>query len=218
VPGLAPLTQVTILAPALLYREAWRALLANQPGILVAGTASTVDEASRLVGADARVTVLIDFPISSPELVRQIRTASQTAGILCLVASYELGDILLLLQAGANGCLTRDAPVADLTRAITAVARAELVLPPDVAARALAILAHHDPPAERSMDPLSERETEVLQLLARGLTNKDVAQSLMVSVRTVEAHLRSIYSKLGVRSRTEAALWAIRHGYGPAPE
>ena len=58
------------------------------------------------------------------------------------------------------------------------------------------------------------QETEVLGLLARGLTNKDIAQSLMLSVRTVEAHLRSIFGKLAVGSRTEAALWAVRHGYG----
>ena len=64
------------------------------------------------------------------------------------------------------------------------------------------------------VEPLSARETEVLGLLARGLTNKDIAQSLMLSVRTVEAHLRSIFGKLAVGSRTEAALWAVRHGYG----
>ena len=62
--------------------------------------------------------------------------------------------------------------------------------------------------------PLSERETEVLRLLAQGHTNKDIAQALILSVRTVEAHLRNIFAKLGVNSRTEAALWAVQHGYG----
>ena len=64
------------------------------------------------------------------------------------------------------------------------------------------------------IEPLSDREMEVLRLLAQGLTNKAIAQSLILSVRTVEAHLRSIFGKLGVHSRTEAALWAVKHGYG----
>jgi two-component system, NarL family, response regulator LiaR len=71
---------------------------------------------------------------------------------------------------------------------------------------------------ERFADPpdtsLSAREAEVLGLLARGLTNKGIAQTLFLSVRTIEAHLRSIFAKLGVRTRTEAALWAVGHGYG----
>jgi DNA-binding NarL/FixJ family response regulator len=65
------------------------------------------------------------------------------------------------------------------------------------------------------IESLSEREVEVLKFLAQGLTNKDIAQTLFLSVRTVEAHLRNIFGKLGVRSRTEAALWANKHGYGP---
>lgn len=70
-------------------------------------------------------------------------------------------------------------------------------------------------PPDRLIEPLSEREADVLRLLAQGLTNKDIAQTLILSVRTVEAHLRSVYGKLGVRSRTEAALWAVKHGYNP---
>ena len=67
----------------------------------------------------------------------------------------------------------------------------------------------------RELEGLTARERETLALLAQGMTNKDIAQSLILSVRTVEAHLRNIFGKLGVRARTEAALWATKHGYGP---
>src|SRR3972149_4536137 len=97
----------------------------------------------------------------------------------------------------------------------------ELCPPPPSAARAVAALPRGesvgDPGAGSVADlvePLSDREAEVLRLLAQGLTNKDMAQTLMLSVRTVEAHRRSIYGKLGARARTEAALWAVKHGHG----
>lgn len=121
-----------------------------------------------------------------------------------------------LLQAGITGCLSREEPVAELSRAIIAVGRGEIVLPPSLAVRALAVLARGDTGGNGGLiEPLSERESEVLRLLAQGLTNKDIAQTLILSVRTVEAHLRNIFGKLGVRSRTEAALWAAKHGYTP---
>jgi DNA-binding NarL/FixJ family response regulator len=119
------------------------------------------------------------------------------------------------LQAGANGCVARDDPVGDLARAVIAAGRGEIVLPPAIAARALLVLARGGPTTDTLIEPLSDREVEVLRLLADGHTNKDIAQALLISVRTVEAHLRSIYGKLNVRSRTEAVLWAVRRGYGP---
>lgn len=112
------------------------------------------------------------------------------------------------------GCISRNDSVSDLARAIIAVGRGEIALSPHIAARALAAMARGVTIGGGLIEPLSEREIEVLRLLGQGLTNKDIAQTLIVSVRTVEAHLRSIFGKLGVRSRTEAALWAIRHGYG----
>jgi DNA-binding NarL/FixJ family response regulator len=134
---------------------------------------------------------------------------------LFLVSTYELTEVLPLLRAGATGCVSRDDSVSDLARAVIAVGRGEIALPPGTAARALTALARGESADTGLIEPLSERETEVLQLLAQGLTNKDIAQMLFLSVRTVGAHLRNVYGKLGVRSRTEAVLWAVKHGYGP---
>jgi DNA-binding NarL/FixJ family response regulator len=118
------------------------------------------------------------------------------------------------LQAGATGFISRDASVGDLARAIIAAGRGEIVLPPEIAVQSLMALAQGQTVEHEMVAPLSERETEVLRLLAQGFTNKDIAQALILSVRTVEAHLRAIFAKLGVSSRTEAALWAVQHGYG----
>lgn len=211
----ASLTHLIILAPAALHRAAWRALLCGQPGIAIAGTAAEVDELPSLLRPTHPTTILIDVPVPHPALARCIQAAAADRGLLFLVSSYQLEAIVALLQAGATGCVSRDDSVGDLARAVIAAGRGEIVLPPSIAARALALLARGSHAGDNPAEALSEREQEVLRLLARGLTNKDIAQTLILSVRTIEGHLRSIFAKLGLGSRTEAALWAIRHGFGP---
>ncbi len=211
-----PPTQLIILAATTLYRAAWQALLANQPGIIVAGAVGDIPRMSAFLQPDQPATLLIDLPSPLLPVAQQLKMMVPDHGLLVLVNSYELDQVVPLLQAGVAGCLSRDEPVAELSRAIIAVGRGEIVLPPSIAARALATLARGDTSGSDGLiEPLSEREIEVLRLLAQGLTNKDIAQTLILSVRTVEAHLRNIFGKLGVRSRTEAALWATKHGYGP---
>lgn len=205
---------VIILAPHALHREAWQALLANQPGITIAGAVAEPAQIPTLTPHDPRTTILVDLPTPQPEIARQIKALAPHIGLLFLVQSYELGIILPLLKAGATGCISRDDSVGDLDLAIIAVGRGEMALPPSVAVESLLALAKGQTDGEGLIEPLSEREAEVLRLLARGLTNKDIAQALILSVRTVEAHLRSIYAKLDVSSRTEAALWGVRHSYG----
>lgn len=218
------ITRLLVFARASLYREAWCALLSNQPYIQVGGAIRDLDGLTSLLIADQPTTILFDVPEIEPDLVYQLRARAPDCGVLCLVEDYELMKIVALLQAGATGCVSRDESVGDLTRAIHATARAEIVLPPAIATRALtslanttralAALSHHQPIDRALIEALSERETEIVRLLGQGLTNKDIAQTLIVSVRTVEAHLRNLYDKLGVRSRTEAALWAVRQGNG----
>jgi len=208
-------THLIILAATTLYRAAWQALLSQQPDIVVAETIGDISEIASLPQPDPPVTLLIDLP-PLPPVMQQLKTLPSEVGRLFLVNSYELEQIVPLLQAGVSGCLSRDEPVAELSRAIIAVGRGEIALPPSIAARALAALARGETIASDGLvEPLSERETEVLRLLAQGRTNKDIAQILILSVRTVEAHLRNVFGKLNVTSRTEAALWATRHGYGP---
>ncbi len=210
-----PPTSLIILASATLYRAAWQTLLADQPDITVSGAAGDISKVSTFMQPGQPTTLLVDLPPPLLPYTEQLKTIAPNLGLLFLVDSYELDQILPLLRAGATGCISRDEPVAELARAIIAVGRGEITLPPSIAARALTALARGESATGDLIEPLSEREVEVLQLLAQGMTNKDIAQTLILSVRTVEAHLRNIFGKLGVRSRTEAALWATKHGYGP---
>lgn len=207
-------TRLLILARSNLYRAAWQALLEKQPGIVVVGAFDEIDRIQANTQPAQNTAVLVDIPKPQAEYVRRLREARLGNGLLFLLESFDLAEVVSLLQAGATGFILRDAQVGDLARAVIATGRAEIVLPPPLAARALAALARGQVPREEPAVSLTEREQEVLGLLANGLTNKDIAQTLILSVRTVEAHLRNVYSKLDVSSRTEAALWAVHNGYG----
>lgn len=209
-------THLIIFAPAALHREAWRALLKDQPSIVIGGVLADSARLAAVLQPDLPTTLLIDLPTPQPEVIRSLKDSGPKLGLLVLVQSYDLSEIIPLLKAGATGCISRDESVGDLARAIIAAGRGEIVLPPIVAVQALTALAHGEPVGSANLiEPLTEREVDVLRLLAQGLTNKDIAQTLILSVRTIDAHLRSIFAKLDVRSRTEAALWAARNGYGP---
>ena len=192
------------------------ALLAQQPGITVPVCAASAEELAPLIGERKQVAVLVDAPGGEPVVAQALGSTLPHGNPLCLVDAYELESVVPLLKVGAIGCLARDSDVAELARAVIAASRRELVLPPELAAEALRALAGGGIDKTSRPPALTEREQEVLGLLAQGLTNKDIAQALVLSVRTVEAHLRNIYGKLEVGSRTEAVLWAVQRGYGPA--
>ena len=207
-------TNLSIFANSSLRCAAWQALLEKQPGITIHYATS---ELAAIAGSQPAppCVVLVDLPYVQTEFVRELRATTPDCGLLFLVESYDLDGIVRLLQAGATGFITYDSSVGDLARGIIAAGRGEIVLPQELATRALVALARGDVNKEELSVTLTEREQEVLTYLARGYTNKDIAQTLFLSVRTVEAHLHNTYGKLSVASRTEAALWAVNHGYGP---
>lgn len=209
-----PPTSVIIVSPMLLQREAWRALLSDQPQIEVREAVSDVEALAKLVPLPHPSAILLDYPTLRLDLVRHAVSLAPGCGAVVLAQDHVHEDMVSLLQLGASGCVSRNDSLAHLTSSLIAAGRGEIIIPAEHAPAVLTSLAERQASASAPGDALSEREIEVLQWLAQGLTNKETAQALFLSVRTVEAHLRSIYSKLGVSSRTEAVLWAVRNGYG----
>lgn len=204
-------TRVAILSPASLPREAWKALLSVQPGIVVAGDAAEPEVLARMAHPDGSGCVLLDAGPDATDMLQRLGRQGLNWRVLVLVDACEVSQLVGLIRAGAVGVVSRDGTPAELVSGLVATARGELVLPGPLAPEVLAQLMG-DRGETASSSSLSPREADVLRLLAQGMTNKHIAQELLLSVRTVEAHLRAIYDKLGVASRTEAVLWAVRYG------
>jgi DNA-binding NarL/FixJ family response regulator len=200
-----------------IVREATAEILEHQPDMHVVGQAGTGEEAielARKLQPDVAVMDIAMPHLNGLEATRRITAECPRCRVLVLTAHEEERTIIQLLQAGAVGYLPKTIGLDELLEAIRAAARGESVLPPAVAAVVVRHLAEKEPPEEPA-HPLTDRELEVLRAAAQGLTNYDIAQQLSVSVRTVEAHLTHVYNKLGVSSRTEAVVHAMRQGWIP---
>ena len=200
-----------------IVREATAEILEHQPDMHVVGQAGTGEEAidlARKLQPDVAVMDIAMPHLNGLEATRRITAECPRCQVLVLTAHEEERTIIQLLQAGAVGYLPKTIGLDELIEAIRTAARGESVLPPAVAAVVVRHLAKQEPPEEPA-HPLTDRELEVLRCAAQGLTNYDIAQQLTVSVRTVEAHLTHVYNKLGVSSRTEAVVHAMRQGWIP---
>jgi DNA-binding NarL/FixJ family response regulator len=200
-----------------IVREATAEILEHQPDMHVVGQAETGEEAielARKLQPDVAVMDIAMPRLDGLEATRRITAECPRCRVLALTAHEEERTIIQLLQAGAVGYLPKTIGLDELIEAIRTAARGESVLPPAVAAVVVRHLAKQEPPEEPA-HPLTDRELEVLRCAAQGLTNYDIAQQLTVSVRTVEAHLTHVYNKLGVSSRTEAVVHAMRQGWIP---
>jgi DNA-binding NarL/FixJ family response regulator len=173
----------------------------------VVGTAADGREAIERARALDPDVILMDLRM--PELDGVSATAELTdsrARILVLTTYDTDSDVLSAIEAGATGYLLKDAPQSELFRAVRAAARGEAVLSPSVATR---VVGQVRTPAE---EPISQRELEVLELVARGATNRDAAARLFISEATVKTHLMHIYGKLGVSDRAAAVAEAFDRG------
>ena len=204
-------------------RAGTRQLLERQPDMRVVGEASNGEEAVRLAVQLKPDVVIMDVRMpgmSGVEATRRIKQEVPQVAVLVLTAHDDDEYIFALLQAGANGYLLKTAEIDELVRAIRAVASGRSMLDPAVAGKVMAQFASGRAPAEWTsgarkdeFEGLTERELEILRLVGRGLTNKEIGRKLFISDRTVQAHLSNIFSKLGVGSRTEAAMYAVRRGW-----
>lgn len=195
-------------------RKGIRALLSTEPGMAVVGEAASGVEAIRAAAQLHPDVILMDLlmpKVDGITAVRQILAEQPAAHILVLTSYATDEQVFPVIKAGALGYLLKDSSPEELVRAIRQVHRGEPSLHPTIARKVLQELAR---PAERppTADPLTEREVEVLRLVALGRSNQEIARMLVVSEATVRTHVSSILSKLHLASRTQAALYALRTG------
>ncbi len=207
--------RVLVVDDHLVVRKGIRALLATEPDIEVVGEASNGGEAIREVNQLQPDIVIMDLVMPGMDgitAIQQILSVHPETRILVLT-SFDADDkVFPAIRAGAMGYTLKNAGPDELVRAIHEVHAGESSLHPSIARKVLHELAQ---PPERppASEPLTEREVEVLRLVAQGLTDKQVAEQLIVSPRTVQSHLYAIYSKLGVSSRTAATRLALEHHF-----
>lgn len=198
-------------------RKGIREFLEEEGDIEVVGEAADGQEALALAVEHSPDVAVLDIQMphmNGIEVTRRIKAERPDVRVLVLTAYDDDPYIFAALQAGAGGYVLKSAPPGELIRAVRAVHRGESALDPAVTAKVMKQVASGKPPgAADVVEGLSEREIEVLRLAARGLTNKAIGQELDISDRTVQGHLANIFDKLGVGTRTEAVLLAVKQGW-----
>jgi DNA-binding NarL/FixJ family response regulator len=205
-------------------RQGTRELLERERGIDVVAEASDGKEAVQKAIKERPDVVVMDFAmpeLNGIEATRQIKAVAPGIAILVLTAYDSNQYIFAFLEAGAAGYLLKDVQVDELVEAIRAVHAGESMLHPAIARKVINRFAQPEdtvggrgsPRVATPLDQLTERELEVLKMAAKGMSNREIAQELTISVRTVQTHLTNIFNKMGVGSRTEAVVHALRKNW-----
>jgi DNA-binding NarL/FixJ family response regulator len=192
-----------------LVRAGLQSLLATTDDIAVVGTAADGSEAIGVATATDPDVVLMDLSMpgmSGVEATRKLRCLMPSARVVVLTTFADEDLVHQSIDAGAVGYLLKDEEPDDLVRGVRAAANGESPLSAKIARALLS------PPSPPSLDQLTEREREVLSLLANGMANREIAVEMAITERTVKAHLSNVYQRIGVADRTQAALWARRNG------
>jgi DNA-binding NarL/FixJ family response regulator len=202
------------------FREPLAFMLEREPDLTVVARPRSLSEAREIVGDDGfEVDVaLVDLNLpdgSGADLIKQLRDSRPRATALVLSATADQGHLATAIEAGAAGVMHKSAPMGDLVEAVHRLASGDQLLSQEEVIEALRFLtrereSHRE--ARLASDRLTPREREVLQALAEGSSDREIAQRLHVGEGTVHSHVTNILSKLGVSSRLQALVFAVRHG------
>ncbi|NLT42315.1 MAG: response regulator transcription factor [Anaerolineae bacterium] len=199
-----------------LVRQGVRAFLETLPDIVVVGEAGSGEEAVALLGEQVPDVVLMDLimpgGMDGVEATRLIRRASPHTQVIVLTSYHEDEHIFPALRAGALSYVLKDIGPLELADAVRKAATGEAVLHPRVAARVIREIQGARTDAPNPFADLTDRELELLRLIADGLSNADIAARLVISEKTVKGHVSNILSKLHLADRTQAAVYAWREG------
>jgi DNA-binding NarL/FixJ family response regulator len=213
-----PATRCLIADDQAMVREGFAAVLAAQPGLLVVGQAADGAQAVHQARQLRPDVVLMDvrMPVMDGlQATRQILSTPPGPRVLMLT-TFDLDDyVYAALRAGASGFLLKDATAAELVHAVRVVAAGDALLAPSVTRRLIADFARQprlDAPFPQALGALTQRETEVLGLIARGLSNTDISETLFIAEQTTKTHVGRILAKLGLRDRAQAVVLAYETG------
>jgi two-component system nitrate/nitrite response regulator NarL len=209
-------TKVVLIDDHALCRRGLSELLEARAGIKVLGSTGNADEAVRLLREgrpDLAVMDLRMVPVDGHQLLARLRAEGIDTPVVILTMSDSQEDLGRAFRAGVRGYLLKDMDPDDVVDAICRTARGEVVVAPVMAVKLVDLLLPSQTGSTRAdyMKSLTEREREILQHLSHGQSNKAIAQALGISHDTVKLHVRHILSKLGLRSRVEAAVFAVEH-------
>jgi DNA-binding NarL/FixJ family response regulator len=218
-PGGAAVTRVLVVDDQTVVRDGLVLLLGLLPGLDVVGSARDGEEAVRLVGENQPDVVLMDLRmprVDGVEATRRIKAAYPSVQIVVLTTYSDDESVFAALQAGARGYLTKDAGAEEIAQAIDAVRGGDAQLAPSVQRRLVDALATGAQPPRRRRadlpDGLTQREAEVLTLIAAGHSNAEIARELFISEATVKTHINNLFAKAGLRDRAQAVTYAYRKG------
>lgn len=210
-------TRILIADDHTLFRGGLQALFGSLPDIEVVGEASTGAEAVSLAEELQPDVVLMDIQmpeLNGVEATRQIVQTSPHIGVIVITMLEDDESLFAAMRAGARGYVLKGADQEEMLRAIRAVSRGEALFGPDIAEQLTRFFNVSNSPAVTAFPELTDREREVLQLLAQGLSNQEIAGRLVITVKTVRNHVSNIYSKLQVADRVQAIIRARDAGLG----